>query len=396
MTPPGTAAGASRRVADSSEVRLERLRPAEIDAALARAPIAWVPLGALEFHAPHLPNGTDGFTGHGVVVRAAERAGGVVLPWSYVTMGTLALPWSFRYDPALVTEVLQQTLRQLPAHGVRLAVVHTGHAPLDLIHAIKRVCAEVEAETAAAGTPLRAYGVCYLELNAALGTGLGSDWPVAVDHAATMESSWIAALEPKLLALDRLPDDPAGKTLGVYGPNPRFTADAARGAAQIDAAAALLAERAAGLLRGDPFDTLADLRGFVARYWPEPMQLGARVGEAGTGDGYAGGPDAGDTGALLVTNVGPVSRYLTSVQLRLDGREIPSEALTLRNRTVGETGLAFAGDALGPEHGFYVRRNQTAEIALPASLAAGPHELELTLGLAGVTGTTLSATVVAR
>ena len=37
------------------EVRLEPLRPAEADLALARANVAWVPLGALEYHAPHLP-----------------------------------------------------------------------------------------------------------------------------------------------------------------------------------------------------------------------------------------------------------------------------------------------------------------------------------------------------
>ena len=88
------------------EVRLERLRPDEIAGSLDRAPIAWIPLGALEFHAPHLPNGTDGFTGHRLLVAAAERLGGVVLPWSYLTLGTLALPWSFRYDPELVAAAL--------------------------------------------------------------------------------------------------------------------------------------------------------------------------------------------------------------------------------------------------------------------------------------------------
>ena len=361
-----------------AEVRLERLRPAGIDAAMARAPIAWVPLGALEFHAPHLPNGTDGFTGHAVVARAAERIGGVVLPWSYVTMGTLALPWSFRYDPATVTDVLRQTLRQLPAHGARLAVVHTGHAPLDLIHAIKRVCAEVEAE----GSGMRAYGLCYLELNAALGTGLGTDWPVAVDHGATMETSWMAALEPGLVDAGVLPDDPDATTTGVYGPNPRFTADAARGAAQVDAAAALLAERAGSLLAGGELDTYADLRDFVSRYWPEPLALAARAGDAGTG-------------ALLVTNTGPVSRYLSAVRLRLDGEEIPAAALSLRNPTIGETGIAVRGDALGPERGFYIRRNQTAEVTLPTPLAPGPHDVELALGLAGVTEAVLAGSVTA-
>ena len=220
-------------------------------------------------------------------IAAAERLGGVVLPWSYLTFGTLALPWSFRYDPALVAEALRQTLRQLPAQGVRLAVLHTGHGPLDLNHLIKRVCAEIEAEVAAAGGDLRAMGLCYLELNAALGTGLGTDWPVAVDHGSTMETSWVAALEPDLVATDRLPDDPAASIVGVYGPNPRFTVDAARGAAQLSAAAGLLASRAAAALRGEPHDPFADLRTFVERYWPERLVLGGRAGVPGDAAGGA-------------------------------------------------------------------------------------------------------------
>jgi creatinine amidohydrolase len=362
----------------TTEVRLERLRPAGIEAALARAPIAWVPLGALEFHAPHLPNGTDGFTGHAVVARAAATVGGVVLPWSYVTMGTLALPWSFRYGPATVADVLRQTLRQLPAHGVRLAVVHTGHAPLDLIHLVKRVCAEVEAE----GLGLRAYGLCYLELNAALGTGLGSAWPVAVDHGATMETSWMAALEPDLVDTTALPDDPDAVTTGVYGPNPRFTADAAAGGAQIDAAAALLAARASALLAGEALDTFADLRDLVDRYWPERLTLGARAGDRGEA-------------ALLVTNTGPVSRYLSSIRVRIDAVDVLASDVALRNPTPGELGIAVRGDSLDAEHGFYVRRGQTAEITVPVSLAPGPHEVELRLGLAGVTETVLAGSVAA-
>jgi creatinine amidohydrolase len=362
----------------SSEVRLDRMRPAGIEAAMARAPIAWVPLGALEFHAPHLPNGTDGFTGHAVVALAAARTGGVVLPWSYVTMGTLALPWSFRYEPSTVADVLRQTLRQLPAHGVRLAVVHTGHAPLDLIHLVKRVCAEVEAEDLG----LRAYGLCYVELNAALGTGLGTDWPVAVDHATTMETSWMAALEPALVDTDALPDEPAAATIGVYGPNPRFTSDPVTGSTQIEGAAALLAERATQLLAGEAFDTNADLRELVARYWPEPLTLAARAGDAGGA-------------ALLVTNTGPVSRYLSSIRVRVDGTMVPAAALTLRNPTPGEPGVAVRGDSLDAEHGFYVRRGQTAEIAIPEALGSGRHEVELEIGLAGVTSTVVGGTVTA-
>lgn len=350
------------------EVRLDRLHPAEIEAALERAPVAWIPLGALEFHAPHLPNGTDGLTGHGLLVRSAQRLGGVVLPWSYLTLGTLALPWSFRYDPALVAEALRQTLRQLPAHGVCLAVVHTGHGPLDLNHLIKRVCTEVSAEL----DGFQAMGLCYLELNAALGTGLGTDWPVTVDHGSTMETSWVAALAPDLVATDRLPDDPAASIVGVYGPNPRFTVDAATGAAQIDAAATLLADRAAALLRGETLDPLADLRTFVERYWPERLVLAGRAGGAGTA-------------MLELTNPGAVSRYVSGARLRLDGADVPVDGLVLRNPTVGETGLPFPVGELGPEHGFYIRRQQTAELHLPLGVASGAHEVELSVELAGVT-----------
>lgn len=354
------------------DVRLERLRPAQIRAAMERAPVAWVPVGSLEYHADHLPNGTDGITAHELLVAAAGQLGGVVLPWSYATIGTLALPWSFRYDADLVAETIRQTLRQLPDHGVRVAVVHTGHGPLDLLHLIKRVCAEVEAEIPS----LRTYGVCYLELNAALGTGLGTGWPVAVDHASTMETSWIAALEPDLVDMAELPDDPAASIIGVYGPNPRFTADSELAATQIAAAAELLAVRAAALLRGKPFDTYEDLRGFVARYWPEPLALTGRAGAAG---------DGADGAAILITNAAPVSRYLSGIRVTLDDRELPADEMSLINPTPGEVGRPFLASSLGPEHGFYVRRQQTAELRLPVAVAKGSHRLDMTLELAGVT-----------
>ena len=364
-----------------TEVRLDRLRPVEIAAALDRAPVAWIPLGALEFHSDHLPNGTDGLTGEAILVAAAEQLGGVVLPWSYLTFGTLALPWSLRYDPALVAEALRQTLRQLPAFGVQLAVIHTGHGPLDLDHLVKRVCAEVEAE----GLGLRAMGLCYLELNAVLGTGLGTDWPVAVDHGSTMETSWVSAIAPDLVTLDRLPDDPAATIVGVYGPNPRFTTDADRGAAQVAAAGALLAQRAEAALRGEAADPFADLRTFVERYWPERLVLAGRAGAASTTD------DAG--AAVLITNPAPVSRYLSGLEVRLDGVAIGRDGVVLVNPTPGETGIPIAAADLGPERGFYVRRLQTAELRLPVAVTPGQHALHLVLNLAGVTDVAFAETV---
>src|SRR6185369_8702872 len=164
--------------------------------------------------------------------------------------------------------------------------------------------------------------VCYLELNAALGMNLGTSWPVVVDHASTTETSWVSALEPDLVDTAELSDDPAASIVGVYGPNPRFTNDPALGATQIAAAAELLAVRAAALLRGKPFDTYEDLRGFVERYWPEPLALVGRAGEPGDAEGGA---------AILITNAAPVSRYLSGIRVTLDDRAVSPEGMTLVN-----------------------------------------------------------------
>ena len=189
------------------------------------------------------------------------------------------------------------------------------------------------------------------------------------------------ALEPELVHLERLPDDPAATGIvGVYGPNPRSRADADVAAAQIDAAASLLADRVTGLLAGERIDPLQDLRTFVERYWPERLQLAGRAGPAGEA-------------ALLVTNPGPVSRYLTSIELDIDEQRLSAETLSLLNPTPGEAGVFVKGDALGPEAGFYVRRQQSAEIRLPIPLTPGSYQISLTLGLAGVATTTLRTVV---
>lgn len=72
---------------------------------------------------------------------------------------------------------------------------------------------------------------------------------------------------------------------------------------------------------------------------------------------------------------------------------MPVDGLALVNPTVGETGLPFPVGELGPEHGFYIRRQQSAELRLPMTVAVGDHEVELTVQLAGVTEDRYAETV---
>src|SRR5205807_3819244 len=133
---------------------------------------------------------------------------------------------------------------QLVLRGFRGIVVLTGHGPLDLNHLLKRACAEAEERH----PELAAYALCWLELNAARLEAPEEGDPSTVDHAARIETSWMLALEPELVLLERLSDDPTAAHVGVYGRNPRFTASVELGRQQIEDAAALLAERARGLL----------------------------------------------------------------------------------------------------------------------------------------------------
>jgi creatinine amidohydrolase len=329
----------------SADVRYERLHPAEIRARVDRVPLAYLPIGTLEFHGEHLPFGVDGFEAHGLCVRAAERSGGVVLPPVYLASGCLDLPFTLSFEPDLVHAWVRATLAQLAKRSFRAVVVLTGHGPLDLNHLLKRACAEAEAEHPG----LSAYGLCWLELNAARLQEPELGEPSAVDHAARVETSWMLALEPELVRLDRLADDPDAAHVGIYGPNPRFTASREFGEEQLEACAELLARRATDLAAGRGPDTYADLRSFVQHGWPERPQI------AGC---------AGEPAQLLVTNPGRASRYLSGLRVSVAGNELDPAEVVLVNRSLGEAGQPARAADLDAEHGFYIRRGQTALVEL--------------------------------
>ena len=62
------------------EVCYELLRPAQAIARRKAYPLAYMPVGIIEFHGLHNPLGLDGLQVHGVCVRAAKKGGGVVFP----------------------------------------------------------------------------------------------------------------------------------------------------------------------------------------------------------------------------------------------------------------------------------------------------------------------------
>ena len=168
---------------------------------------------------------------------------------------------------------MSATIDQLFKRGFRAIVVMTGHGPLDLNHLLKRACAEAEERHPG----LAAYGLCWLELNAARLTGPDEGDPSTVDHAARIETSWMLELAPELVLLERLVGRSAKRpTSGSTGATRASPPRPSSGGSRSTTAPTLLAERARGLLAGERPDTFADLRKFVEHGWHErPVLSGA-------------------------------------------------------------------------------------------------------------------------
>lgn len=208
---------------------VERLSPDEIEARLAAAPVAYLPLGSLEFHGPHLPIGLDALTAHGVCLEAARIAGGVVLPPYYQAVGGehSRYPWTLMSEvPDAIESLLGETLSRLQELGVRRAVILSGHFADEQRDLVTRVAERWNAVDA-------------VMIAVARTLGQAPEPPVAPDHAGRFESLLLHAISPELVRVDALPDpdqfpapvgeDPYGQDRhrathplhGVFGADPR-------------------------------------------------------------------------------------------------------------------------------------------------------------------------------
>ncbi len=217
------------RMSVGPSAAIDRLSPQQIEARLARASVAYIPLGSLEFHGPHLPIGLDALTASGICLAAAERAGGVVLPAMHQAVGGehTRYPWTLMSRAAEPIEaLLAETLGRLDELGVRRFVILSGHFAGEQRELVEQVAGAWNATGAA---------------SRAVGRTLGQapNPPVPPDHAARFESLLLQALSPELVDVGRLPDpelfpvpadeDPFGADRhradhplhGVFGPDPR-------------------------------------------------------------------------------------------------------------------------------------------------------------------------------
>ena len=219
------------------KVLYEELVPQEFRERLKAAPIAYLPLGTLEWHGEHLPLGADGIQAQGFFCALAEKAGGIVLPMLFLgpdrikQVGALELYGmdvdhssninhrypdqqlagsAYRISNETFKLILDEILKQLSRAGFKIVVGH-GHGPSTRFF-------RDHAQEWKERFNLLTF-VCWDESPAAR-EGYG----IQTDHAAANETSLVMALRPDLVQMERLSSDPAQWPLAVNGKDPRVYA----------------------------------------------------------------------------------------------------------------------------------------------------------------------------
>jgi creatinine amidohydrolase len=221
-----------------NRVLYTELTPKEFRERIQKAPIAYLPLGTLEWHGEHLPLGSDGLQSQGFFVELAREVGGIVLPILFVGPDTHKVVGGREYfgmdnhgfpkgrpqqldgsaywvDEILFKQLLDAILKQLARAGFKIVVAH-GHGPSTLT--FKKYIPEWNEK----------YGLlmfhCWEEP-----ISDEDDLGIQTDHAAANETSLMMALHPELVQIQNLSKDPNEWPVAISGHDPRLYASRTKG-----------------------------------------------------------------------------------------------------------------------------------------------------------------------
>ncbi|RLF16914.1 MAG: hypothetical protein DRZ82_10310 [Thermoprotei archaeon] len=210
-----------RSYMDQREVRYELLHPDELNDIVEKAPIAYVPLGSLEWHGRHMPLGNDAIKVYEICLKAVRITGGVVFPpiyWGTECLKLRALgvrDGTVDVDYSTFKAFLLDIVRRIMKQGFRVIVLLTGHYSREQVSAVKEVaeiCEKITESVRPKGTPsVKIIALPEYELSLDLG--------YHGDHAAKWETSILLYLRPELVDMNKLTD-----LLGIDGEDPRKSA----------------------------------------------------------------------------------------------------------------------------------------------------------------------------
>lgn len=231
------------------EVQMQFMRPSQLEAAAREFPVVYVPFGLIEWHGKHLPLGNDALKAHGILVKCAEKFGGVVYPPVYFHAG---------FDQKHLVPVITELFQRLKNTGFRVVIGVSGHNVRAQIDMINEALEEVVAD-------------------GMVGIGL---WEVSLsqcdesstDHAAKWETSNMMFFYPELVDMSELGNGPINLDMkppfGIGGLDPREHASAKVGERNVELAADAIGKKAQELLNSLPENLRSfNLEGITPENW---------------------------------------------------------------------------------------------------------------------------------
>jgi len=179
------------------------LSPRDLDAAIARMPLALVPVGSLEWHGEHLACGCDHLRGEAICAAVAERlGGGVVLPSLWVSApGFCNWRGTLSFSPRVVKQVAAELYEELDKCGFRYVLVFLAHA------------GAMQSESF--GEPAEAHmRRSRMKIAVRAGASLREDVDLGGGHAQANEAAELLVARPEAVFLERF--DPADTRIPKY------------------------------------------------------------------------------------------------------------------------------------------------------------------------------------
>ncbi|MFC1736660.1 creatininase family protein [Candidatus Hydrogenedentota bacterium] len=218
----------------SPDVQMQFMRPGQVEAAAREFPVVYVPFGLIEWHGKHLPLGNDALKAHGILVKCAEKFGGVVYPpvYFHAAMGREIM------DP-----VITKLFDKLKGMGFRVIIAVSGHNVEKQVDMFNAALDNVSSDGEVTGT-----GIWEVTLSKC-----DDSW---TDHAAKWETSNMMFFYPDLVDMTELGSGPINLDMkppsGIGGLDPREHASAEVGLRNVELAAEAIGKKAVELLESLP------------------------------------------------------------------------------------------------------------------------------------------------
>jgi creatinine amidohydrolase len=175
----------------------EYMSPSEIEESAKNFSIAYIPIGAMEWHNEHLPLGLDTIKAYELCKRICAQTGGIIFPPIYFGSDTIGTVGSMPVPTTVEKDLFRATIENLISQGFRVIVTLTGHTPEVQIENLKNIAKEIEEKNK------------YVKVISLTEGTFVHDEEIELfghyeDHAAAGETSLLQYLRPELVHLERL------------------------------------------------------------------------------------------------------------------------------------------------------------------------------------------------